>query len=222
LLSSAEVKNLSGKGIIRESRRYKNMKLFKKGKGINRPKDVRELESRKAFERMGILEEVKKPEGEGKLEDLFTFVDSGQEGVERFSKEKGLKGDVSVLQWFSDRMISKIEVVRFTFQIGDTTYLNLPYVVDTLTSSGIPSGKGFVYADKDHLPPGAKLEGWEVWNLNRTEIEGSLENRVVGTYFITTPGSVSYKNMALFEIVWMFHVATEFFRESLNAAINGG
>jgi len=197
------------------------MKLFKRGKGINRPEDVRELESRKAFERMGTLEKVKKPEGERKLEDLFTFVDSGQEGVERFFKEKGLKGDVSVLQWFSDRMISKIEVVRFTFQVGGTTYLNLPYVVDTLTSSGIPSGKGFVYADKDELPPGAKLEGWEVWNLNRTELEVSLKNKVVGTYFITTPSWVAYKNMTLFEIVWMFHVATEFFKESLGVGTNG-
>ena len=197
------------------------MKLFKRGKGINRPEDVRELESRKAFERMGILEEVKKPEGERKLEDLFTFVDSGEEGVERFYEEKGLKGDVSVLQWFSDRMISKIEVVRFTFEIGDTTYLNLPYVVDTPTSSGVPSGKGFVYGDRDELPPGAKLEGWEVWNLNRTEVEVSLQNRVVGTHFITAPSWVSYKNMALFEIVWMFHVATEFFKESLGVGTDG-
>ena len=197
------------------------MRLFKRGKGTSRPEDVRELESRRAFGRMGILEEVKKPEGERKLEDLFTFVDSGEEGVERFYEEKGLKGDVSVLQWFSDRMISKIEVVRFTFEIGDTTYLNLPYVVDTLTSSGVPSGKGFVYADRDELPPGAKLEGWEVWNLNRTEVEVSLQNRVVGTHFITAPSWVSYKNMALFEIVWMFHVATEFFKESLGVGTDG-
>jgi hypothetical protein len=198
------------------------MKLFKRGKGISRPEDVRELESRKAFERMGILEEVKKPKDERTMEDLFTFVNNGQEGVEGFYEEKELKGDVSVLQWFSDRMISKIAVVRFTFQIGDTTYLNLPYVVDTLTSARIPSGKGFVYADKDELPPGDKLEGWEVWNLNRTELEVSQKKRVVGTYFITTPSWVAYKNMVLFEIVWIFHVATESFRESLDIITNGG
>ena len=63
------------------------MKLFKRGKGISRPEDVRELESKKAFERMGILDEVKKPEDERKVEDLFTFLDSGQEGVERFFEE---------------------------------------------------------------------------------------------------------------------------------------
>jgi hypothetical protein len=156
-----------------------------------------------------------------KVEDLFTFVDSAQEGTERFLKEKELKGEVYVLQWFSDRMISKMGIARFTFQVRGTTYLNLPYVVDTLTSSGLPSGKGFVYADKDELPPGDKLQGWEVWNLNRTELEVSLKNKVFGTYFITTPNWVVYNNMALFEILWMFHVATEFFKKSLGVGTNG-
>jgi hypothetical protein len=40
------------------------MKLFKRGESINRPEDVRELESKEEFARMEILQEVKRPEGE--------------------------------------------------------------------------------------------------------------------------------------------------------------